>query len=433
MSQTGTIEIAFPAVNEGGSQLGTMLPDVPKAPVSNGLQLVVKDTSPAVARQTLVCNRLLVGDTRTRAEQEALKLYEQMLDNTQVFMTYGTQALAGVNQLIDRLLHEVEPTKIPELKQLMHDLNEGMREIKGKYDVSDPKVRETFAEWKGGIGRFFGRARQLIDLLMEDVTSIETQLKKVGNELHDRQYQLTRNVSYYDELYEENEAEIGNVIYAIAVMELIRDKAAADAAAIVVGDASLGDRGGEKKASLAEFASNMDIKIAEYKGRLFVAWATSPQVRMMRTLNVALAERINELLCVTIPTMRATILQWRLLIQTKDAAELSEQVQQASNDWLVAFAAAGAEVVPRVAEMVQTPTLLPQTVAAMAESVAKQAEGVVTAMENGAQRRAELDDAMLTAKKILDDSSEKISDALIDSIVEHANNPLEIATAVPVG
>lgn len=407
-----------------------MIPELVPTPANAGLEQVA---TTAVERRTLTCKDLLVGDTRVAAEAEAAKLFDEMLANTQVFMIYGTSALEGVNSLVDRLLNEVEPTKIPELQKLMEDLNDGMRDIRYKYDVSDPKVRDKFEKWKGGIWRFIGKSKSLVEMLMEDVTSIESQLDKIGKRLRDRQYQLQKNVVYYDALYEENEKEILKVIYAIGVMELIRDLAIERARAIPVGDASLGDRGGEEQASLVEFSSNMEAKIAEYKGRLFVAWATSPQVRMMRTLNVGLAMRINELLCVTIPTMRATILEWRLLMQTKDAAEMSKLVQDASNDWLKAYAAAGAAVVPMVAELVQTPTLLPQTVEAMAASILTQSEGIVRAMELGDQRRAELDKSMLAAKDVLDSSSRAITEAVVDRIVKQSEaKPLELEVATSV-
>lgn len=424
---TQALQIAFPKVDEGSAALA--IPPAPLTPVNQGLATYAVQ-SPEVTRKTLSCERLLVGDTRLQAEAEASKLFTEMLANSQVFMTYGTKALEGVNTLIDRLLHEVEPTRIPELTALMKDLNREMRSIKNDYDVSNPKIREKYENWKGGFGRFFGKAKTLIDLLMEDVQSIETQIDNVGATLRGKQLTLLRNVTYYDALYEENELEIGKLIYAIGVMELIRDLAAKSADAVEVGDSSLGDRGGEQKAKLAEFANSMEIKIAEYKGRLMVAWATSPQVRMMRTLNVGLAERINELICVTIPTMKATILYWRMLMETHDAAEMSKVVQDASNEWLQAYAGAGAQLVPMIADAVQRPTLTPQTITAMVESVSTQADGIIKAMEAGAERRAELESAMVDAQSILANANKKVSDALIQRVLGAANKPLEIATTV---
>jgi len=273
----------------------------------------------------------------------------------------------------------------------------------------------------------------VIEMLMEDVQSIDKQLEKVEKELSGKQHQLLRNVSYYDQLYKENEAEILKLIYAIGVMELIRDLAAKQAELIVEGDASLGDRQSEKKSKVGELSTNMEIKIAEYKGRLMVAWATSPQTRTMRTLNVGLAERINELICVTIPTMKGTIVQWRVLVQSQDANKLAQAVARSNNEWLQAYSAAGAAVVPAIAEGNQTPTLAPQTIAAMADSIAKQADGVIHAFEIGEQRRAEMDQAMIEAKTVIDDSTEKVNDAIVENVLKKARKAeevIEVETAV---
>jgi len=432
MTTPSNIQIAFPKVTDTEAG-GTLMvpPPAPVTPVNAGLVEVSK--SPAT-RTKLSCSALLQGETLARAQAEAAKEYPNLLNNTAAFMNFGSGALTGVNSLIDQLLHKVDPIKIPELTALMKDLNGNMRKIRTKYDVADPKVREKYMNWKGGISRFIGKTRTLIDLLMEDVTSIETQLNRVGKTLKGRQNDLTKNVGYYDELYRQNEEEIGKVIYFVGVMELIRDLAAKEAAAIVVGDASLGDREGERKAKLAQFAENMDIKIAEYKGRLFVAWATSPSVRNMRALDISVAERLNEMLVITIPTMKATIVQWRMMMQTADAAKMIEAVSTSTNEWLTAFSNAGAELVPMIADTVETPTLLPQTIAAMADSLARQANGIVTAMEAGTRRREELDQAILDGGKVIADANAKISDALIASVVAKATAalPLEIATSVPV-
>lgn len=425
MTTASAIEVAFPVVDQGSTAM--VVPAARALPASTGLATVVRDPA---QRRTLSCLALLQGEARQRVENEAPGLLDDMLANTQVLFTYGTAALKGVNDLVNRLLHEVEPTRIPELKQLARQLNDGMREIKSDYDISDPKVREKYEQWKGGLMRFFGRGKTLLEMLMEDVRSIEGQLDKIAGTLGDRQYQLLRNVGYYDELYEQNELEILELIYHIAVMERVRDLAAERAAAIEVGDASLGDRQGEQKAILAEFVSNMEIKIAEYKGRLFVAWSTSPQVRMMRTLNVGLAERINELICVTIPTMKATVLYWRMLIQTKEAAELSELVAQASNEWLVAYAEAGAVLVPQIAATIQQPTLAPQTVAAMADSISRQADGIVKAIEEGDARRAELDSAIIEAQGVMNAATGRVTDAAVNGVIERALRTQDLVTTV---
>lgn len=427
MSTTAEMpQVVFPKQDTGSTAL--VVTPAPRTQTDQGLA-ALSNESPAQMRKTLSCASLLVGETRTRAEQEAAKLLDEMLSNTQVFSAYGMSALKGVNDLIDRLLKEVEPTKVPELIALMQGLNDEVRAIKSRHDLSDPTVRQNYEKMRNRgsrIRKFFGRLKTQIEMLMEDVKSLETQLGDVEEELQGKQYQLMRNVGYYDQMYEENEAEILKLIYVIGVMELIRDLAAKRAESIIAGDTSLGDRNAEQKAKVIELSSNMEIKIAEYKGRLMVAWATSPQVRTMRTLNVGLAERINELVCVTIPTMKATILQWRMYIQTLDSEALAKAVGDANNEWLQNFAAAGAAGVPAIAEAIQTPTLAPQTIAAMADSISKQADGVIRAFELGEQRRAEMDHAMIEAKTVIDASTDRVNDAIIAEVLKKAHKAEEV-------
>ena len=150
-----TIQVAFPKLDVGSTALA--IPPAPAAPVNEGLATYAGN--PVAAKQTLSCRTLLLGPTLVDAQREAAQMYVEMRANDQIFMTYGTQALKGVNDLIDRLLHEVEPARIPELTALMKDLNREMRGIKGKYDPSDPRVLRKYEDWKGGVGRFFGHAK----------------------------------------------------------------------------------------------------------------------------------------------------------------------------------------------------------------------------------------------------------------------------------
>jgi uncharacterized protein YaaN involved in tellurite resistance len=392
---------------------------VPPQPTSPGDQYLHQAAQSADARSALVCKDLLTPQARQQAEQWAQRLYPQMLANTQVFMAFGQDAIAEMNSLIDSLLKQVEPVDIPQLTAMMRQLNDEMRNIRQKYDVSDDRVREKLEHWTGGIGRFFGHARSLIEALMEDAMSLEQQLDRVTGQLGGKEQQIVRNVHIYDQLYETNEAEIQKLISAIAVMELIRDLAANEAAGITVDASNEADHEkSERKRMLAEFANNMDTKIAEYKNRLFVGWTTSPQVTNMRTLDVGLAQRLDLLINLTIPTMKGTILQWRMLIQAEQGVQMEQVVAGAANEWLTAYAAAGAQAVPLIAQGVQTPTLTPQSITAMAAAIEQQANGIIDAYNDGKAKRTEADQAIVEAQRVIADSTNRVSDAIVNKYVE---------------
>jgi len=419
---TSNFQIQFPLTPGAGSQLV-----VPPKPEGQADRFMSQLAGSLDTRKQLVCKDLLSPESLESAQKYAQQLYPQMLDNTQIFMAFGSDAIAGMNRLIDSLLKTVEPVDIPQLAAIMRHLNDEMREIRGKYDVSDSKVRVRLEHWGQGLRKFLGQARSLVEALMEDATKIEQQLDHVKGLLVGKAQQLTRNVGLYDKLYETNEQEIMNVIGAIAVMEIIRELAEQEAQAITVDPTNPADRkNSERKRFLAEFVRNMDVKITEYKNRLFVGWTTSPQVTNMRTLDVGLAQKLDLLMNLTIPVMKGTIVQWRMMIQSMQAAQMEQLVAAAANEWLTAYAQAGSQAVPLIANAVETPTLSPQTIAAMASAVEQQSQEIIDAYQQGKERRAESDSAIVAAQQVIQNATNRVSVTVVDDLVKKAE-PLALS------
>ncbi len=69
----------------------------------------------------------------------------------------------------------------------------------------------------------------------------------------------------------------------------------------------------------------------------------------------------------------------------------------------------------------------------MADSISKQADGFVHAFELGEERRAEMDRAMIEAKSVIDSSTAKVNDAIIESVLKkarQAQEAIEVTTTV---
>lgn len=412
MTETNAVpsfKVSFPMVPSAGSTI-----QVPPTPTSPADPFLSQYAQTQQTRQQLVCKDLLDPQSLEKAQQYARQLYPQMLANTQIMMTFGNDSVAGMNSLINRLLKEVEPVNIPQLSEIMRRLNDEMRKIRTKYDVSDDKTREKLDKWARGVGGFFGRMKSLLDALREDAMKIEEQIDRVKKELSGSEHQILRNVGFYDQLYVKNEEEIQNVIAAIAVMEILCDLAVEEGKSIVIPAGTQDHQKEERKRNLAHFAHNMEIKIAEYKNRLFVGWTTSPQVTNMRDLDVALAQKLDLLMNLTIPVMLGTILQWRMMIQSMQGAQLEQAVAQTANEWLLAYAQAGDQAVPLIASAIETPTLNPTTISAMAAAVERQSQAILDAYEQGKQMRAENDDAMVRARQVISAATNEISTKVIE-------------------
>ncbi|HZM78723.1 MAG TPA: toxic anion resistance protein [Candidatus Limnocylindrales bacterium] len=374
--------------------------------------------------RTFVCTELLTEAQREKALELARQLYPQMLNNTDQLANFGSGAIEQVNTQVQRIFHEVGPVRIPELTAIMHEINDRMRNFRKRYDPSDPKVREAFDKFMDAVRGIFAKGRDFVQMLFEEARTVERQLDRIAGTLADKQQQLKRNVVLCDELYKANEGAIGQLIGAIAVMELIRDLAVAEARAIEPKDRD--DQ--ERQSLITEFIQAIEVRINEYQQRLFVAWSTSPQVRNIRTLNYGLGQRLALLVNLTIPTMKLTIAQWALLLQANQAAQMQEAVADGANEVLSAYASASKTSVPQIAKMIQTPTIRPETILEVAASIDAQAKGIEEAVRFGQQARAEVVTAIVTAQESMSASAQHLNQSVVE-LVTRARKPLELPPA----
>lgn len=419
-------------VIEASPKFLSVIPAEPR-PTSEVSELSALASAPE-KRKELSCKKLLVGDTRLRAQAEAQEVLGKIMTNTQVLAVFGTDALKAVNQLNDRMLDERPPVNIPELKEAMKELSRSMRGLSKKYDPKDAKVLKRYEDTKNKVLSIFRFGKTFLQEFLVDIESTQKVFDRVINTLEGKQYKLLKNVTYYDEFYMLNEQEICNLIYKIGVMEIISDMAAEKARQIQIGDSGMGDRGEEERARILELVTLLENKIIAFKGRLWVAWAMAPQIRNMRAISVGLSGRIDQTISITIPTMKDTIVIWLTLSEAEQAEKFNKAVEDAFNDSLKSFAEAAKVLVPTMANALATPALDPQTIAAMADSIAAQADGIVLALEEGERKRTELENAMVEGKQVIDTATQLVNEKKLEHVLAAAklDPPLEIAKSVPV-
>jgi len=113
-----------------------------------------------------------------------------------------------------------------------------------------------------------------------------------------------------------------------------------------------------------------------------------------------------------------------MMVQTQQAADMDRVVAESANEWLTAYSAAAAQVVPMIAEQAQMPSLTPQTIYAMANAIEQQADGIVKAYESGKEKRAQVDDAIVKGQRIIQTATEHVSNTVVNELVGEAVKPL---------
>lgn len=393
---------------------------------ASGIGLESESALPGQQVGEFSCFKMLTPEQQEQARAAAKQLFPQMLNNTQLLSEFGNKSIDVVNAQVNRIFREIGPVQIPELTNIMKQVNDAMRSFRKNYDPNIPKVRDAFERFSESIRGIFQRGRDVVQMLFEEARGVERQLDVITGTLLDKQNELRRNVVLCDELYAANEQSITQLIGTIAIMEAVRDEAVAAANSIQI-DATDPDKRDkeELKSRIADFISAMVTRINEFQQRLFIAWATSPQVRNTRSLHYGLAQRLALMVNLTIPTMKLTIAQWGLLMQGQQAAEMQQVVTDGANEVLSAYAQASGQATGKIAKAIQTPTLRPETIMEVADSLDQQANGMIEAVRFGQQARQEVTQALLTAQASISRGSQDLAKTVI-ALAGSAEQQLEL-------
>jgi uncharacterized protein YaaN involved in tellurite resistance len=413
----------------------TALAVPPEPPVVGVMAKLTQEN--VVNPDQLVCQRLLAPATLERARTEAAEMLADVLGdgsglaNTGILTEFGNDALEDMNRLSDEVLAAVEPKRYAEVVVLVKELNRRMRSIGDDYSPQDPKVRKKYEEWKGGIARFWGKGKTLIELLMEDFRSIEGQIDSAVGQVKDQQKLLLRNIGFYDEMYRKNEIEIDKVTYKTAVMEIARDMAAQRAASIEVGATAQGDRGEEMRGAIFDVVRSLDIRITEFKARLWQGWQMSPDIRAMRSTNVDVTQKLSVLISSAIPSMKNTLARWVMMLDTKAAAEVTQAVGDMYNYWAQQYAKAGTEGYSFAQMVAQNPLLLVETVQLMTQSVVDKGNILIEAMETAQQQRQMLDQHIMAGRRAIDETTRRVNEAALAHAQDVAEKaPIQVIKSV---
>lgn len=426
-AQTTTATPAQPTFQFDKPSDNLPVPVEPKGEVSEGLQAIVANP---VQRQGLVCKDFIDGDMLVQAESEARQLLPQMLNDSTVFINYGVAELNELNRLVDRVLKEVEPIRIPEAQAAMQDLKRNIRAAQGKFDLSNPKTQERLQKAAAVAGKprkWFNRAGDIWSEFRAQTEDLVKQIEKLEADLTGRAVQLARNAEFCVELYNENDREITKLFYVIGVMELILENAQQQASQIPVGNPNdLGNPNSELRGKYADLIRQMEVKIGEYKGRLFVAWASAPQLRMMRAMDVDMAMKMHMLVQSALPTTKMVLVQWRMLLQAEENKNVMEASQDFANTMVQGYFQTAGVVMPQIAQSIQRQTLTSETVNVVVDSLAQMVDGIGQAYAEGQQKRLEVDRNMIEAQRQLSNIKGKVDDAVIDGIISNASRPLAL-------
>ncbi|WP_333673935.1 toxic anion resistance protein [Streptococcus parasuis] len=408
---------------------------------SNSLNVKDKTTeiiqaTPAGDSQKVSFLAQLTPEQQTGIRAKAPQLVDNFLANQNALLDFGKEAVEEVNATVNHILSEQKKIEIPQVDELLANTNRELNGFVAKY--KDISTSVELEKKPGFFQRLFKQAKNDLQEFYFDSQTIEKKMDSMAASVVKQEEVLGRNIVSAELLIENNTKSIENLVGVISFIEATGQEAAERAKQAQEQIANLAPTtveyqvASEKLARVTEVANILEQQHSEYMSRLYVAWTTTPQMRNLVKVSSDMKQRLGMLRRNTIPTMKLSIAQLGILQQSIKSSQTADAIVNANNAALQMLADTSKEAIPMMERIAQNPTLSVASVTKLAESLVAQNNGIIAAIDEGRQKRRELEAAIVRSAETINDSvklrDQKIIAALLDQGKEaqtEAEQPLE--------
>ena len=408
---------------------------------SNSLNVKDKTTeiiqaTPAGDSQKVSFLAQLTPEQQTGIRAKAPQLVDNFLANQNALLDFGKEAVEEVNATVNHILSEQKKIEIPQVDELLANTNRELNGFVAKY--KDISTSVELEKKPGFFQRLFKQAKNDLQEFYFDSQTIEKKMDSMAASVVKQEEVLARNIVSAELLIENNTKSIENLVGVIAFIEATGQEVAERAKQAQEQIANLAPTtveyqvASEKLARVTEVANILEQQHSEYMSRLYVAWTTTPQMRNLVKVSSDMKQRLGMLRRNTIPTMKLSIAQLGILQQSIKSSQTADAIVNANNAALQMLADTSKEAIPMMERIAQNPTLSVASVTKLAESLVAQNNGIIAAIDEGRQKRRELEAAIVRSAETINDSvklrDQKIIAALLDQGKEaqtEAEQPLE--------
>ncbi|SUO89006.1 toxic anion resistance protein [Streptococcus uberis] len=363
----------------------------------------------------------LSPEQQSAISSKAPALVDSFMTNQNTLLDFGQSAVEGVNATVNHILREQKKLEIPQVDDLLKKTNQELNGFVAKYKDVGPADLEKKPNL---LQKLFKQSKNTLQEFYFDAQNIEQKMDGMAAAVVKQEDTLARNIVSAELLIEDNTKSIENLVGVIAFVEASLKEATQRAQALQTELKSLDAVTPEYQsktdllARTTEVVNTLEQQHTEYVSRLYVAWATTPQMRNLVKVSSDMRQKLGMLRRNTIPTMKLSIAQLGILQQSVKSGATADAIVNANNAALQMLAETSKEAIPALERSAQNPTLSIQSVTALAESLVEQNNGIIAAIDDGRHKRAQLEHAIIQSAETINDSvklrDEKIVQALLD-------------------
>ncbi|AKI36415.1 TPA: toxic anion resistance protein [Streptococcus pyogenes] len=349
----------------------------------------------------------LSADQQTAITAKAPALVDTFLADQNALLDFGQSAVEGVNATVNHILAEQKKLQIPQVDDLLKSTNRELNGFIAKYKDATPVDLDKKPNF---LQKLFKQSRDTLQEFYFDSQNIEQKMDNMAAAVVKQEDTLARNIVSAELLIEDNTKSIEHLVGVIAFIEASQKEASQRAAALQkdlkTKDSTTPDY--QIKADLlartTEVINTLEQQHTEYLSRLYVAWATTPQMRNLVKVSSDMRQKLGMLRRNTIPTMKLSIAQLGMMQQSVKSGMTADAIVNANNAALQMLAETSKEAIPALEQSAQSPTLSMKSVTSLAESLVAQNNGIIAAIDHGRKERAQLESAIIRSAETINDS-----------------------------
>ncbi|AAL96961.1 TPA: toxic anion resistance protein [Streptococcus pyogenes] len=349
----------------------------------------------------------LSADQQTAITAKAPALVDTFLADQNALLDFGQSAVEGVNATVNHILAEQKKLQIPQVDDLLKSTNRELNGFIAKYKDATPVDLDKKPNF---LQKLFKQSRDTLQEFYFDSQNIEQKMDSMAAAVVKQEDTLARNIVSAELLIEDNTKSIEHLVGVIAFIEASQKEASQRAAALQkdlkTKDSTTPDY--QIKADLlartTEVINTLEQQHTEYLSRLYVAWATTPQMRNLVKVSSDMRQKLGMLRRNTIPTMKLSIAQLGMMQQSVKSGMTADAIVNANNAALQMLAETSKEAIPALEQSAQSPTLSMKSVTSLAESLVAQNNGIIAAIDHGRKERAQLESAIIRSAETINDS-----------------------------
>ena len=321
-------------------------------------------------------------------------LVDTFVGDQNALLDFGQSAVEGVNTTVNHILSEQKKIQIPQVDDLLKNANRELNGFIAKYKDATPAELEKKPNL---IQKLFKQSKTSLQEFYFDSQNIEQKMDMMAANV----------VKQEDAFIESSQAEAANRASHLQQEILALDSQTSEY-----------QIKSNQLARMTEVINTFEQQHTEYVSRLYVAWATTPQMRNLVKVSSDMRQKLGMLRRNTIPTMKLSIAQLGMMQQSVKSGVTADAIVNANNAALQMLAETSKEAIPMLEKTAQSPTVSIKSVTALAESLVAQNNGIIAAIDKGRKERAQLESAVIKSAETINDSvkirDKKIVEALLN-------------------